>query len=382
MKTKTTHLTQRCVFLLFLCCAIGDGYAETANDLFNQGKTAFNQDDYQQAARAFQRAVALQPEFGDAHYYLGLTYSQMGKPHRAIVAFKRVVTLDADAPENYYNLGILYHGLWVLDRASQHYRGTVDRDTDLQFREARFFLGQVYFNLGQYSEAEGYYRRFLKLNPTDPQRVEETNQNLRVIQQRRKNPLPSPPVRLPPAMPAFKTRGRPTFPADFYQATPQKLQPTNDIPFSPDIHGRYQRRTEYLVNFRPYPADNVFLMWKAVVEHVRYQRDINAHRLQDAWQYPQDTYRFRQGDCEDSALLLCDWLRAMGHDAKVVMGKNRDGAHAWVALKDGDEIYYLETAVESTDISRRHLPRLNASMRQYQIEELFDSDTYWRTSED
>lgn len=378
MKHVKINLILLCVFSL-LISGMNNVFGETASELFDEGTSAYSQGNYQKAIFAFEKAIERKPEFSDAYYYLGLIYSQMSKPHKAITAFKQVVTLDADPPENHYNLGALYHGIWVLDKAVKYYHNTIDRDSGSRFVNVRFLLAQAYFQLGKYEDAEKYYHHYLKLDPTDLQQVEEANNHLKLIAHRRKNPYPSPPARIPLDTSSSKTRGKPTFLADFYQTRlSSKLQPTDDIPFSPDVYGRYQRKTNYLVNFRPYKINNVFLMWKAVVEHVRYQRDITAHRLQEAWQYPDYTYRFRQGDCEDSSLLLCDWLRAMGYDAKVVTGHNRDGAHAWVALIDENGVYYLETALTVQKISRRHLPKLNASIRQYQVKDLFDGDKYWQ----
>ena len=370
--------TTLCVLMLLVCSAI-DGHGQTADEFLKQGTAYFNQGEYQKAIPVLKKAVALQPDLGDAHYYLGIAYYQKAQYRRATAAFERVVALDPDSAEAYYMLGGLYHRAWILNKAIDYYRNALNRDTRLT--DVHFLLAQAYFQQGDYKNAEPYYHSFLKQNPGDGGQVEAARQQLQVIQDRLNKPLPAPPSRDASMTAPAKSIGSQGFSAGFHQTRFLGLHQTDDIPFSPDIYGRYRQQTDYLINFRPYKADNVFLIWKAVVESTRYKHDITAHRLQEAWQYPSYTHQFRQGDCEDSSLLLCDWLRTMGYDAKVVIGNTRDGAHAWVALKDGDDIYFLETALNAKKISRRYLPKLNASIKQYQAKALFDGTNYWRRAD-
>ncbi len=52
------------------------------------------------------------------------------------------------------------------------------------------------------------------------------------------------------------------------------------------------------------------------------------HDVAEFWQFPSETLVRRQGDCEDSSLLLCSLLENFT-DSYVVLGSYRDYGHAW-----------------------------------------------------
>ena len=90
-------------------------------------------------------------------------------------------------------------------------------------------------------------------------------------------------------------------------------------------------------------------MWKAVVDHCRYQTDILGLAGQgEQWQFASQTHAFANGDCEDTSILLVDWLIARGFDARVALGwaQTPDGktvGHAWAVCRVGDEEFILES---------------------------------------
>jgi transglutaminase-like putative cysteine protease len=99
-----------------------------------------------------------------------------------------------------------------------------------------------------------------------------------------------------------------------------------------------------------------FDLWNWVGMHIRYVDDGENHRLPEVWQVARETYLWRRGDCEDSAILLTRWLRAAGHDAHVVVGHTAEGGHAWVVLKHEGKTYLLETT--EPNAARRRYPPL------------------------
>jgi transglutaminase-like putative cysteine protease len=92
-----------------------------------------------------------------------------------------------------------------------------------------------------------------------------------------------------------------------------------------------------------------------VRSNVRYVPDGRFHRFAEVWQLPHETYSWRRGDCEDSAILLADWLRALGYDAVVAAGEAYGASHAWVVLHHEGQNYILETT-GSKGSDRRMLP--------------------------
>jgi tetratricopeptide (TPR) repeat protein len=60
---------------------------------------------YQDAARAYQRAIDLDPSFGEAHGNLGAMLSMLGRGGEALKHFERAVELRPDSVEAQANLG-------------------------------------------------------------------------------------------------------------------------------------------------------------------------------------------------------------------------------------------------------------------------------------
>lgn len=125
-----------------------------------------------------------------------------------------------------------------------------------------------------------------------------------------------------------------------------------------DMLGNYHRATHYLQGYRPPLAigsgkstriEELTALWSEVLARCRYSKDLSGTAgKRDSWQAPPDTYSLRHGDCEDTSLLLADWLIARGFNARVVIGNAPGkGEHAWcVAELDGRQ-YLLETTLES-----------------------------------
>ena len=76
---------------------------QTARKTFDQGMTAWQKKDYQQAAEKFEKAVAEYPQYDTAYNNLGVMYAHLDQNDKAMAAFKRSVELNdknADADRN------------------------------------------------------------------------------------------------------------------------------------------------------------------------------------------------------------------------------------------------------------------------------------------
>ena len=110
--------------------------------------------------------------------------------------------------------------------------------------------------------------------------------------------------------------------------------------------GSYHPPTWFLRGFLP-PGklEDPLAVWLRVMTTCRYLSDREHFGRADVWQLAEDTYLRRKGDCEDTSILLADWLAALGHDTQVVLGRVRGGRnHAWVVFRDEEKHYILETA--------------------------------------
>jgi hypothetical protein len=113
--------------------------------------------------------------------------------------------------------------------------------------------------------------------------------------------------------------------------------------FGVDVQGKYHRPPWFLRGYRPMAVEDPLAIWMRVLSGYRYVPDEKRFRRLDVWQLARETHLWRQGDCEDTAILLADWLAASGHRARVVTGRVHRGPHAWVVLRQDGHEYVLET---------------------------------------
>ena len=147
-----------------------------------------------------------------------------------------------------------------------------------------------------------------------------------------------------------------------------------------DIVGNYHRATHYLQGYGPpneigatakTRSEEIYAIWSEVVQRCRYSKDLSGSGgRKDSWQVPPDTYSLRNGDCEDTALLLADWLIARGFNARVVIGEaNGKGEHAWCVAKLNGKQYLLETTLEKIPA---RLPETQQASAHYRPRYAFD----------
>ena len=145
-----------------------------------------------------------------------------------------------------------------------------------------------------------------------------------------------------------------------------------------DSHGRFRYVNEYLTGYAPpahYPAkqtrlEELMSIWRAVAGGCRYTVDAGDDD-NDAWQTARETQALGQGDCEDSSILLADWLLARDFEARVALGRYAErGGHAWVVVRLEDKDYLLESTEGASNAQRP--PLLDEVGSRYVPELLFD----------
>ncbi len=172
---------------------------------------------------------------------------------------------------------------------------------------------------------------------------------------------------------------------------------------APDERGQFRWASDYLTGYEPparYPDDSgrlhqMFTIWNAVIRNTSYVKDnTTASPNRDAWQPPLETMVRGRGDCEDSALLLADWLISRGFDARVALGRFGDmGQHAWVVVRVENVDYLLESTEGQpnpdkppfvSDVGARYVPETLFD-RQYTYVRARPKDrfngSYWSTKD-
>ena len=134
----------------------------------------------------------------------------------------------------------------------------------------------------------------------------------------------------------------------------------------------------FLVGYKPFDTTSVWQPLATLAQRKTYTLDNKLYgpQLSDIWQNSRQAYAYTRGDCEDHAIVLADWLIAMGYDARVVIGKYNTGGHAWVILFEDGKEYILEATSKgrSRSINDFIFARLAT---EYHPAYQFNRDDFW-----
>lgn len=75
----------------------------------NYGSLCYQQKDYNNALKSYQKCILIEPKFALAYYNLGLTYRAMGQVNKAMEAYETTIKLNPVYPWAYQNLGVLLY---------------------------------------------------------------------------------------------------------------------------------------------------------------------------------------------------------------------------------------------------------------------------------
>jgi tetratricopeptide (TPR) repeat protein len=179
----------------------------TASDarfaLGEMGKLRFRQKDYPAAVALLQRRIALDPNNGEAYYYIGLSHKEMKEYSEALAALRQAATIDTAKAERHFWLGILCAQQDSVSEAKRALVRSVELDStsktagvacrqlgfyrlldkdwsgaigflehavqiNAQDIQAWVWMGQGYQNAGNRNKAGDCYRRALELDPKQP----------------------------------------------------------------------------------------------------------------------------------------------------------------------------------------------------------------------
>ena len=156
-----------------------------------------------------------------------------------------------------------------------------------------------------------------------------------------------------------------------------------------DNQGDYHYINDFLIGYQP-PAhfpksvsrkEEMHKIWMGVYQTCEYRSDSRGDKKldRDAWQTAPETLRRGVGDCDDSSILLADWLISRGFDARVAIGLAGGSGHAWVVVLLEGRTYLLESTMEPPESADEILP-VTAVAGEYVPDLLFDRDAcyYWK----
>jgi tetratricopeptide (TPR) repeat protein len=147
-------------------------YIEKAIDFHQVSKAPFHSNlglAYQALGRlddavaSYRQAIALKPNFPEAHYNLGNVLQEQGKIDDAIASYRQAIALRPEAAEAHNNLGHALQEQGKLDEATACYRQAIALKPD--HVEAHSNLGLALQEQSRMDEALACYDRALELNP-------------------------------------------------------------------------------------------------------------------------------------------------------------------------------------------------------------------------
>lgn len=130
------------------------------------GRVLFEAQEWALAARHFKRALSHNPDYPDAHAYLGYALDQMGRPDEAWPHLQQAVALAPDSPVAHTFLGLHYDRLGDFSAARAEYETAYDLDPSNPATCVE--IGQTWAADGRYVAAEIWLREAISLEPDDP----------------------------------------------------------------------------------------------------------------------------------------------------------------------------------------------------------------------
>lgn len=145
------------------------------DQLIAKGKESLAQNDYVGAISALREAAEREPGYADVRHLLGLALGLAGQPEAALEEFDRALALNPAYVEAHLNRAITLNDLSRYDEAREAFRLAWDcdhsagrpfsRSVSARLANMHMELGDLYADLGSYVQAVGQYRSAARLRP-------------------------------------------------------------------------------------------------------------------------------------------------------------------------------------------------------------------------
>jgi tetratricopeptide (TPR) repeat protein len=138
------------------------------NNALKKGIDRYIEKDYEGAAKDFKRAIGLAPNSlyaPDAADYLASAYIQLGDTENAIKAYQTAIQLNPYRDDMQIKLGNLYYAEERYQEAEEAYKEAVRINP---IANNYYALGQVYLITDRAVEAENQFNEVLRLAPDSP----------------------------------------------------------------------------------------------------------------------------------------------------------------------------------------------------------------------
>ncbi|MFC2160973.1 protein kinase, partial [Acidobacteriota bacterium] len=129
---------------------------------YSLGNYYFGRGNLDQAKNEFNKALELDPNYGDAHNLLGYVYSGMGKFLKAVEHLKKYVALNPNDPNPIDSLAAAYFWMGELDEASTNYKAAIEIKSNFG---SDFSVGYISALKEEHAEALRWFDQFIAVTP-------------------------------------------------------------------------------------------------------------------------------------------------------------------------------------------------------------------------
>jgi len=138
-------------------------------DKFEQAMGLLNQGKLDDARHILEEIVADNPRDWTALYNLGMCFTELGYPERAIKALEQSIKYKPDHSNSYVALGVAYSKMNDFDSAKHHFHEAlrINSRNSLALRNLGGLLGK----LGQMKESLHYLEEAYQIDSSDPNTV-------------------------------------------------------------------------------------------------------------------------------------------------------------------------------------------------------------------
>ena len=135
----------------------------SSNDLLEEGKTYYNNEEYDKAIEIFKKAIELNPNDDDCWRWLGNSYSKNGQIEEAIKSHLKATELNQNKGVNWSMLGSSYLINGQKEEAIKYCLKATELNPDNELNW--LWLGISYYENGEYQEAIQSLLKAVELNP-------------------------------------------------------------------------------------------------------------------------------------------------------------------------------------------------------------------------
>jgi tetratricopeptide (TPR) repeat protein len=120
-----------------------------------------------EAISQYQMALQIKPDYAEAHYNLGNSFSQLGRMNQAVSQYQMALQIKPDYAEALVNLGNSFSQLGRMDQAILQYQKALQIKPD--DAEAQRNLGTALLKKGSVGEAIAHFQKALQTGSVDPE---------------------------------------------------------------------------------------------------------------------------------------------------------------------------------------------------------------------